>query len=186
MFDDVFRALPEKPPVLSNQLYRERQVRLLSQLDADDLVIISSLPEATRSNDVHYPYRSSSDMMYMCGWTDPDATLMFYNKEGKWITSLCSMKDTLMEIWEGRNLVWKVHSVIGQLTEPIPLMTCALISNIFLNQRFVYTSRPGIDPRIDSIVMSAVEKRDQKRQHFGSGPISVRRPQSSNSRDAFA
>ena len=103
MFDEAYGTLPEKPPTLSKEVYRERQSRLLSQLDVDDLVIVSSLPEATRSNDVHYPYRSSSDMMYMCGWTDPEATLMFYHDDGEWISHLfVQPKDTLMEIWEGR------------------------------------------------------------------------------------
>ncbi len=68
MFDSAFEALPDKPQAISKALYRERQERLLSQYDVGDLVIVSSLPEATRSNDVHYPYRTSSDMIYMCGW----------------------------------------------------------------------------------------------------------------------
>ena len=70
MFDRAFQSLPEKPSEIAKEVYRERQKRLLSQLDIDDLVIISSLPETTFSNDVHYPYRSSSDMLYLSGWTD--------------------------------------------------------------------------------------------------------------------
>ena len=62
MFDEAFKSLPDKPLAIPKESYRERQTRLLSQFDVDDLVIVSSLPEATRSNDVHYPYRSSSDM----------------------------------------------------------------------------------------------------------------------------
>ena len=54
MFDSAFEALPDKPQAISKELYRERQERLLSQFDVGDLVILSSLPEATRSNDVHY------------------------------------------------------------------------------------------------------------------------------------
>ena len=113
MFDAAFEALPEKPRAISKELYRERQKRLLSQFDVGDLVIISSLPEATRSNDVHYPYRSSSDMLYMCGWTDPEATLMFYHEDGQWISHIfVQPKDTLMEIWEGRR-----HGVEGALKD---------------------------------------------------------------------
>ena len=67
MFDAAFKTLPHKPEAISKDSYRKRQQRLLSQFDVDDLIIVSSLPEATRSNDVHYPYRSSSDMLYMCG-----------------------------------------------------------------------------------------------------------------------
>jgi Xaa-Pro aminopeptidase len=177
MFDEAYGTLPEKPPTLSKEVYRERQARLLSQLDVDDLIIVSSLPEATRSNDVHYPYRSSSDMMYMCGWTDPEATLMFYHDDGEWISHLfVQPKDTLMEIWEGRR-----PGTEGALRDwPIDRADsshdmCLHLERLLESSVRVHV-RPGIDPRIDSIVMSAIEKRDRKRQHFGSGPISVEDP----------
>ena len=103
MFDAAFNTLPAKPEAISKDSYRKRQERLLSQFDVDDLIIVSSLPEATRSNDVHYPYRSSSDMLYMCGWSDPEATLLLYHDETEWVAHLfVQPKDTLMEIWEGR------------------------------------------------------------------------------------
>ena len=63
MFDEAFKALPESPRAISVEIYRERQQRFLSQYDIGDLVIVSSLPVSTRSNDVHYPYRSSSDLL---------------------------------------------------------------------------------------------------------------------------
>ena len=88
MFDAAFEELPEKPLAISRAVYRQRQQRLLSQFDVGDLIVISALPEARRSNDVHYPYRSSSDMLYMCGWTDPESTLMFYYEDGQWISHL--------------------------------------------------------------------------------------------------
>ena len=39
MFDEAYGTLPEKPPTLSKEVYRERQARLLSQLDVDDLIM---------------------------------------------------------------------------------------------------------------------------------------------------
>ena len=96
MFDAAFDTLPAKPLAISRAVYRKRQERLLSQFDVDDLIIvISALPEARRSNDVHYPYRSSSDMLYMCGWSDPDSTLLFYHEDNNWIAHLfVQPKDT--------------------------------------------------------------------------------------------
>ena len=177
MFDAAFEKLPEKPLAISKAVYRQRQQRFLSQFDVGDLIVISALPEATRSNDVHYPYRSSSDMLYMCGWTDPEATLLFYHEEGEWTTHLfVQPKDTLMEIWEGRRpgvegalKDWAVdradssHEILTHLEH-------LLESSVRVHVR------TGINPKIDSLVKSAVEKRDRKRQHFGSGPISVEDP----------
>ena len=177
MFDAAFEKLPEKPLAISKAVYRERQQRFLSQFDVGDLIVISALPEATRSNDVHYPYRSSSDMLYMCGWTDPEATLLFYHEEGQWTTHLfVQPKDTLMEIWEGRR-----PGVEGALKDWAVDRADSSHEILIHLEHLLESSvrvhvRTGINPKIDSLVKSAVEKRDRKRQHFGSGPISVEDP----------
>ena len=177
MFDAAFEKLPEKPLAISKAVYRQRQQRFLSQFDVGDLIVISALPEATRSNDVHYPYRSSSDMLYMCGWTDPEATLLFYHEEGQWTTHLfVQPKDTLMEIWEGRR-----PGVEGALKDWAVDRADSSHEILIHLEHLLESSvrvhvRTGINPKIDSLVKSAVEKRDRKRQHFGSGPISVEDP----------
>jgi len=177
MFDAAFENLPEKPLAISKAVYRQRQQRFLSQFDVGDLIVISALPEATRSNDVHYPYRSSSDMLYMCGWTDPEATLLFYHEEGEWTTHLfVQPKDTLMEIWEGRR-----PGVEGALKDWAVDRADSSHEILIHLEHLLESSvrvhvRTGINPKIDSLVKSAVEKRDRKRQHFGSGPISVEDP----------
>ena len=177
MFDAAFEGLPEKPLAISKAVYRQRQQRFLSQFDVGDLIVISALPEATRSNDVHYPYRSSSDMLYMCGWTDPEATLLFYHEEGQWTTHLfVQPKDTLMEIWEGRR-----PGVEGALKDWAVDRADSSHEILIHLEHLLESSvrvhvRTGINPKIDSMVKSAVEKRDRKRQHFGSGPISVEDP----------
>ena len=177
MFDRAFQSLPEKPSEIAKEVYRERQKRLLSQLDIDDLVIISSLPEATRSNDVHYPYRSSSDMLYLSGWTDPDATLVFYHDGEGWISHLfVQPKDTLMEIWEGRR-----PGVKGALAHwPVDRADSSskMLNHLekFLEVAVRVHLRTGINEAIDVLVRNAVEKRDRKRQHFGTGPISIEDP----------
>ena len=177
MFDEAFRELPEKPQGVSKDTYQDRQHRLLSQFDVGDLVIIPSLPVSTRSNDVHYPYRSSSDMLYMCGWADPESTLMFYHEDGQWISHLfVQPKDTLMEIWEGRR-----PGVEGAIENWAinRASSCEEMSNqlnVLLDSAIKVHLRTGINPVIDSLVSSAVERRDRKRQHFGSGPIGIEDP----------
>ena len=177
MFEAAFQTLPEKPAPIAKEVYIKRQNRLLSQLDVGDLVIIPSLPEATRSNDVHYPYRSSSDMLYLCGWSDPEAILIFYHDDGKWVSHLfVQPKDTLMEIWEGRR-----PGVEGAL-ENWPVDKADSSSEVLEHLEKILESavrvhlRTGIHQGIDALVLASVEKRDRKRQHFGSGPISIEDP----------
>jgi Xaa-Pro aminopeptidase len=82
--------------------YHERQLGFFGRLSNDSLVIIPTNRTALRSNDVHYPFRPSSYMLYLCGWTESDGVLVAHNESGNWITSLfVKPRDTKAEIWEG-------------------------------------------------------------------------------------
>ena len=82
--------------------YHERQLGFFGRLSNDSLVIIPTNRPALRSNDVHYPFRPSSYMLYLCGWTESDGVFVAHNESGNWITSLfVKPRDTKAEIWEG-------------------------------------------------------------------------------------
>jgi Xaa-Pro aminopeptidase len=177
MFSDAAEGLPNEPMSVPKSVYLERQHRFLSQLTSSDLVIIPTPPEAVRSNDVTYPYRTSSDMLYLVGWTDPESTLIFHHDGSQWISHLfVQPKDTLKEIWEGRRpgaegakLGWAIDEAtsIHDLEEHLDrhLSNCSKVH-----------VRTGINTVIDSIVLSSIERRDRNRQHFGSGPVSIEDP----------
>ena len=177
MFSDAVKGLPTEPKSVPKSVYLERQQRFLSQLTTSDLVIITTPPEAVRSNDVTYPYRTSSDMLYFVGWTDPESVLIFHHDDSKWISHLfVQPKDTLKEIWEGRRpgaegakLGWSVNeaSSIHDLEEHL---------DTFLSDCSTVHIRTGISTGIDSIVLSSIERRDRSRQHFGTGPVSLEDP----------
>jgi Xaa-Pro aminopeptidase len=177
MFTDAAETLPKEPMSVPKSVYHERQQRFLSQLTPSDLVIITTPAEAVRSNDVTYPYRSSSDMLYLVGWADPEAALVFHHDGSRWISHLfVQPKDTLKEIWEGRRegtegakLGWSVDEAtsIHELEEHL---------DSFLTKSSTVHVRTGISSDVDAIVISAIERRDRKRQHFGSGPVSLEDP----------
>ena len=49
----------------------------------EDAALFISPPHATRSNDTEYEYRQSSDILYLCGWRDPDMALLIRPKADK-------------------------------------------------------------------------------------------------------
>ena len=103
MFAEAIAKLPPRPHPTSVDEYRARQARLTAQFRTDDILILSSPPLATHSNDVHYRYRTSSDLLYLTGWAEPETILVIRHAYGNWNTSIfVQPKDTLKEIWEGR------------------------------------------------------------------------------------
>ena len=54
-------------------IHQNRRKELLSQLDDDSIVIVSTNPEQRRSGNVHYPFRPHSDFYYLTGFDEPEA-----------------------------------------------------------------------------------------------------------------
>ena len=82
--------------------YIERQERLFSQLPESSIVIIPTNERKTRSNDVGYPFRANSYMLYLCGWKEDEGVFVAHNRNDR-IESILfvSPRDTTKEIWEG-------------------------------------------------------------------------------------
>ena len=177
MWEDSLKAIGEEPTKVTNDEYRSRQARLFSQLRPDDLLIIASPHESTRSNDVHYPFRTSSDLLYLCGWEDPESVMYAHNVDGNWVVGLfVQPKDVLMEIWEGRR-----PGVEGAV-ESFPIDKAHSHSDLdkILTELLVGCKRvlvkSGVAADIDSLVKNAVQTNTRARQKMGTGPISVEDP----------
>ena len=85
--------------------YLERQSQFLSQIPSDSLVLIPTNPVLYRSNDTSFPFRANSYMLYLCGWSDPEAVFMAHHDADSWVTTLfVQPRDTKAEIWTGRRV----------------------------------------------------------------------------------
>ena len=174
MWDDSLQAVGDEPASIGNDEFRARQARLFSQLRPNDLLIITAPHESTRSNDVHYPYRTSSEMMYLCGWEEPEAVFCAFNDEGEWKSLLfVQPKDVLKEIWEGRR-----PGVEGAVKDwPIDIAYPHNELEDKLSQLLVKCSRVfvkmGVDPDVDSLVEYEMKRNTRARQKFGTGPVSI-------------
>ena len=167
MWEDSLQVVGAEPPAISQEEYRARQSRLFSQMRPKDLLIVTAPHESTRSNDVQYPYRSSSEMMYLCGWEDPDAVFCAYNEAGTWKTTLfVQPKDLLKEIWEGRRPGvegavenWPVDGAHdhGDLSE--------IVSTMLINCSRVFV-KLGVDPDIDALVETEMKSSSRGKQKW--------------------
>jgi Xaa-Pro aminopeptidase len=177
MWDDALQMVGHEPTLVAKDEYRARQARLFSQLRPDDLLIVTNPPVSSRSADVNYPYRSSSDLLYLCGWEDPEAVFLAHNEDGKWIvTLLVQPKDVLMEIWEGRRpgiegalSGWAIDQ--AESHDDLEEIFAEKLENA---SRVLMKS--GVDLEIDRIVNSSIQENSRNRQRFGTGPISIEDP----------
>ena len=177
MFEKMFAGLGKMPDPISIEEYISRQNELYSTFQPSDVLILCSSPETIHSNDVHHPYRTQSNLLYLTGWTEPESIMCATKASGNWKTHLfVQPKDTLKEIWEGRRpglegaeKEWPVdhaHSI-----DDVESTLIDMLSNA--NRVF---HRMGVMPSIDELVVSSIKKRDRARQRLGTGPISVEDP----------
>ena len=174
MWGESLMAVGPEPAKISNEEYLSRQQRLFSQLRPGDLLIITVPNESTRSNDVHYRYRSSSDMLYLCGWEDPESVFTAFCQDGKWITTLfVQPKDILKEIWEGRRpgvegakKSWPIDAAVSNEELKDSLSTMLVdCSRIIV--------KLGVDQIVDGLVDDEIKSNSRDRQKFGLGPVSI-------------
>ena len=177
MFAEAMARLPSHPAPTLLEEFEQRQDRLTSQFRHDDVFVLASPPHAVHSNDVEYPYRTSSDLIYLTGWTEAESVFVLRHEDGRWVSSLfVQPKDTLKEIWEGRRpgvegalSSYAVNEAYGnnELEDQL--------SKWLTNARRVF-HRGGVNHHIDGLIETSVQRRDRARQHFGTGPVAVEDP----------
>ncbi|MDB4657064.1 aminopeptidase P N-terminal domain-containing protein, partial [Candidatus Poseidoniaceae archaeon] len=75
MFEKMFADLGRMPEPISIEEYTGRQNKLYSTFESSDVLILCSSPETIHSNDVHHPYRTQSNLLYLTGWTEPESVM---------------------------------------------------------------------------------------------------------------
>ena len=92
-------------PVLETSEYLTRQSTLLSQLDVNSILLIPTNPKQVRTHDVYFPFRPSSDILYLSGWDEPSSLFAAKHNGTEWETALFVQdNDELAERWEGRRV----------------------------------------------------------------------------------
>jgi Xaa-Pro aminopeptidase len=90
-------------------IYQQRRVALAKQMlskTGGGIAVISTAPEVSRNRDSEFPYRHDSDFFYLCGFEEPDASLVLKVASNGELEShlFCRPKDPEREIWDGIRL----------------------------------------------------------------------------------
>jgi Xaa-Pro aminopeptidase len=85
--------------------YELRRRRFISQMLPNSVAFIVSNPEQIRSNDTEFPYRQSSDVLYLSNFPEPQSVLILSNFDKKIeFKMVVRPRDKNKEIWTGRRL----------------------------------------------------------------------------------
>lgn len=177
MFERMFANVGKMPEPISIQEYISRQNQLYSTFEPSDVLILCSSPVTIHSNDVHHPYRTQSNLLYLTGWTEPESIMCATKASGTWKTHLfVQPKDTLKEIWEGRRPGLEGAEKDWPVDQAHSIDDLESTLNEILSQANRVFHRMGVMSSIDELVVSSIKKRDRARQRLGTGPISVEDP----------
>jgi Xaa-Pro aminopeptidase len=170
-FDSAAERLAVNPPVISHSEYRLRQGKLYENLDDSAALLVCSSPIKIRSNDVHHPYRTNSNLLYLTGWSEPDSVMLATKNNGEWETKLfVQPRNTELEIWEGRRPGvegavegWAIDS--AESIDEIKELLVKELENISV----VYHS-VGMNLNVDEVVENSINSKTRARQQNGEGP----------------
>jgi Xaa-Pro aminopeptidase len=82
---------------------RQQLAGFMRRMEPDSVAIIPSAPEATRSNDTHYPYRQDSDFYYLTGFNEPESIAVITpSRDAEKFTLFVRPRDPEQETWVGR------------------------------------------------------------------------------------
>jgi len=83
-------------------VFATRRARVVAALPPRAVLLVRSGAEVKRNSDVHYRYRAASDMVYLTGFTEPDAVAVLAPARPALFTLFVRPRDREREIWTGR------------------------------------------------------------------------------------
>ncbi len=85
------------------QEFARRRSKLIEALGPGCAAIVAASPEKTRSRDVDYPYRPDTNLLYLSGFSEPEAVAVLLpgRAEGEFVL-FCRERDATRELWDGR------------------------------------------------------------------------------------
>jgi len=97
------KTLKARAPKLTRAFFAGRRLEFFNRLPDNSVAIVVSNPEMTRSNDTSYPYRQSSDVLYLSGFPEAESVLVFKKSKGRTRFIMFVLpKDPERETWTGR------------------------------------------------------------------------------------
>jgi Xaa-Pro aminopeptidase len=145
--------------MISKREYAARRKDLMSMMGRNSIAIIAAAPERVRSKDTYYPYKQSTNLSYLCGFSEPNTVLVLLpgRAQGEFIL-FCRNKNPLRETWDGHRAgPMQAKNILGaQDAFPIDDIDDILPGLLEDKSHVYYTA--GKDKAFDSRLMHWVDE----------------------------
>src|SRR4051812_19434456 len=84
-------------------VFAARRDAYMQAIGPGGVAVVRSLPERLRNGDAFHPFRQHSDLYYLTGFVEPDATLILRpGAETERVVMFVRPRDPELEVWDGR------------------------------------------------------------------------------------
>ena len=84
-------------------VYAARRDAFMQAIGPNAVAVVRSLPERLRNGDAYFPFRQHSDLFYLTGFVEPDATLILRpGADDERVVMFVRPRDPEMETWDGK------------------------------------------------------------------------------------
>lgn len=91
------------PGMFDPAIYAARREAYMQALGPGAVAVVRSLPERLRNGDSHHAFRQHSDLIYLTGFLEPEATLVLRpGAEKERVVMFVRPSDPEAEVWDGR------------------------------------------------------------------------------------
>lgn len=166
--------MTQRHPVLGPVAFTQRRRRLAEAIGTRAAALFVAPPPAVRSNDVEYPYRQDSDLLYLTGFQEPGAAALLLpgHPDGEFHLFV-RPRDRERETWTGRRagLEGARDRFGADVAHPIDELPAKLVE--LAAKRDALYFRLGRHAELDQQVLACLQRWQHDKPRMGGGPDSL-------------
>jgi Xaa-Pro aminopeptidase len=145
--------------MLEPSVFAARRDAFMSALGPHAVAVVSSLPERLRNGDAMHPFRQHSDLFYLTGFVEPQATLVLRpGAESDRVVMFVRPRDPEMETWDGRRAgIEGARERFGADAAYASAELTAKLPELIANVDELHFSL-GLDDRMDALIASTIAR----------------------------
>jgi len=164
-------------PYFDLSVYAQRRRRFMDQIGPRAAALFVAAPVAIRSHDVEYPYRADNDLLYLTGFSEPEAAcLLLPGHPDHEFVLFVRPYDAERQVWVGAHagLEGAISGFGAQKAYPINQLD--QVAGEFVSQRDELYYRFGRDEESNRRVVAWMRQWQRLRPRNGCGPWTLRDP----------